>query len=68
MKNLVVFSKMGTLRKSRMVPTRPFHSVALDFAGSIQIKADMFKGNKLIIISSYLRIFVCNVTRQFIWN
>ncbi|KAK9729045.1 Phosphotyrosine interaction domain (PTB/PID) [Popillia japonica] len=42
------FPKMADLPKERLIPTRPFSSVGIDFAGPVHIKASLARTQKLV--------------------
>nr|CAH7736537.1 unnamed protein product [Callosobruchus chinensis] len=52
---------MGDLPSHRVVPSRPFANVSIDFAGPIMVKEGTLRSRKLI--KSYVCVFVCGSTR-----
>lgn len=53
--------KMGILPSFRVVPTHPFASVAVDYAGPINFRSSFTRGTKTK--KSWIAIFQCNTTR-----
>lgn len=52
---------MGSLPRSRVVPSRPFSKCGVDYAGPIYVKDGTLRTTKLI--KTYICIFVCFATR-----
>ncbi|XP_066248815.1 uncharacterized protein [Euwallacea similis] len=52
---------MGELPKARVTPSRPFLSVAVDYAGPFELKDGKTRSRKLI--KGYISIFVCLATK-----
>ncbi|XP_066251914.1 uncharacterized protein [Euwallacea similis] len=59
--NAAIIPKMGELPKSRVTPSRPFLSVAVDYAGPFELKDGKTRSRKLI--KGYISIFVCLATK-----
>lgn len=57
----ITFPRMGDLPSPRITPSRPFLSVAVDYAGPFDLKDGKTRTNK--IIKGYICIFVCLVTK-----
>lgn len=53
--------KMANLPASRVIPTRPFSVVGVDFTGAFKIKCTKHRSHKLL--KAYAAIFVCFSTR-----
>lgn len=56
-----ILPKMGDLPKFRITPSRPFLSVAADYAGPFELKDGKTRSKR--IIKAYICIFVCLVTK-----
>ncbi|GFY18346.1 uncharacterized protein TNCV_2047521 [Trichonephila clavipes] len=52
---------MGDLPKDRVVPSRPFEKVGLDFAGPIITKPNLKRST--VTLKSYIAIFICFCTK-----
>ncbi len=52
---------MGNLPKGRVIPTRPFYHVGVDFAGPFSVKSK--KGRHVPVDKAYMAIFVCFATK-----
>ncbi|GFT00267.1 uncharacterized protein TNCV_2738321 [Trichonephila clavipes] len=52
---------MGDLPRDRIVPSRPFEKVGLDYAGPIITKPNL-KGSR-VTLKSYIAIFICFSTK-----
>ncbi|GFT83347.1 uncharacterized protein TNCV_1555611 [Trichonephila clavipes] len=52
---------MGDLPKDRVVPSRPFEKVGLDFAGPIITKPNLKRSR--VTLKSYIAIFICFCTK-----
>lgn len=59
--NVNIPPRMGDLPRARVAPSRPFSSVAVDYAGPFELKASQTRTNKLV--KCYVCIFVCLVTK-----
>nr|XP_042896709.1 uncharacterized protein LOC122269122 [Parasteatoda tepidariorum] len=60
-KTQTINQKMGNLPKDRIVPSRPFDKVGLDFAGPILTKPNLKRSK--VVIKSYIAIFICFSTK-----
>jgi hypothetical protein len=54
----IITNKMGDLPEPRVVPSRPFTNVGLDYAGPLQIKLGKGRG-RIKTTKAYICIFVC---------
>lgn len=61
MKTRNIHQIMGNLPKDRIVPSRPFSKVGIDFAGPILTKPNLKRSK--ITIKSYIAIFICFCTK-----
>ncbi|GBM01529.1 hypothetical protein AVEN_202404-1 [Araneus ventricosus] len=60
-KNQTIHQMMGDLPRDRIVPSRPFDKVGIDFAGPIITKPNLKRSK--ITIKSYIAIFICFSTK-----
>ncbi|GBN56382.1 hypothetical protein AVEN_73427-1 [Araneus ventricosus] len=60
-KNQTIHQMMGDLLRDRIVPSRPFDKVGIDFAGPIITKPNLKRSK--VTIKSYIAIFICFSTK-----
>ncbi|XP_055931694.1 uncharacterized protein LOC129962029 isoform X2 [Argiope bruennichi] len=60
-KNKTIQQMMGDLPRDRVIPSRPFEKVGLDFAGPIITKPNLKRSR--VTLKSYIAIFICFSTR-----
>nr|XP_042906906.1 uncharacterized protein LOC107449093 [Parasteatoda tepidariorum] len=60
-KNQTINQMMGDLPRDRIVPSRPFERVGLDYAGPIITKPNLKRSE--VTLKSYIAIFICFCTK-----
>ncbi|GFW59813.1 uncharacterized protein TNCV_4719041 [Trichonephila clavipes] len=60
-KTQTINQMMGDLPRDRIVPSRPFEKVGLDYAGPIITKPNLKRSK--VTLKSYIAIFICFITK-----
>ncbi|GFT01667.1 integrase catalytic domain-containing protein [Trichonephila clavipes] len=60
-KTQTIYQMMGDLPRDRIVPSRPFEKVGLDYAGPIITKPNLKRSR--VTLKSYIAIFICFSTK-----